>query len=84
MSNKILGWLFATLFIIIGVLNMVLVHPVPGLFYLLLAVLYIPQVNVIMKQKLGFSIPLVAKIVLALVVLWGTLAVGDLAEILGL
>lgn len=82
--TTIVSWLATLLFVTIGVLNLVLVHPVPGMFYLLLAVLYLPQVDVIMKKKLGFAIPFMAKMLLAVLVLWGTLAVTDLAEIMGL
>lgn len=77
-------WIFGIVFIATGVLNFFLVHPVPGLFYLLLAVFYFPQANAILKKRLGFAIPIGVKIILGIVILWGTLAVGDLAEILGL
>lgn len=80
----ILSWVFFIVFIITGLLNLVLVHPVPGIFYLLLSLLYVPRTDIIIKKKLGFTIPLTAKIIVGFVVLWGTLAVGDLAEILGL
>ena len=71
-------------FVVIGVLNLFLVHPVPGVLYLLLSVAYLPRTDIILKNRFGFSIPLVAKIILGLVILWGTLAVGDLAEMFGL
>ena len=83
-SANIYGWIFGLVFFVIGVLNLVLVHPVPGVFYLLLSLLYFPQTYDSIRRKIGFSIPLIAKIIFALVVLWGTLAVGDLAEVLGL
>ena len=71
-------------FVVIGVLNVFLVHPVPGVFYLLLSSVYIPPTDAILKKRFSFSIPLAVKIVLGLVILWGTLAVGDLAELFGL
>ena len=83
-TSNIVGWAFAILFIVIGILNLFLVHPVPGVFYLVLSLIYIPRVNALLKRKLGFTIPLFAKVILGLVVLWGTLAVGDLAEMAGL
>jgi len=82
--QKRTGWLFGIVFIAIGVLNLFLVHPVPGVFYLLISFVYFPFVNVFFKKKLGFTIPFTLQIILGLVILWGTLAVGDLAEILGL
>lgn len=84
MTSNIISWIFGIVFFVIGVLNIFLVHPVPGVFYLLLSLMYLPQTNTILKKRFGFSIPLVAKIVLGLVILWGTLAVGELAEMFGL
>lgn len=84
MASNIISWIFGIVFLVTGVLNAILVHPVPGIFYLLLSLVYFPPVSVYIKKKLGFTIPFWVKAVLGLVVLWGTLAVGDLAEILGL
>lgn len=82
--GRVLCWLFGIVFIIIAALNVVLVHPVPGIFYFVLSLAYFPLADRLTKRRLGFTIPIVAKIIIALVILWGTLAVGDLAEILGL
>jgi hypothetical protein len=82
--STLIGWIFGIIFVVIGVLNMVLIHPVPGIFYLLLSLLYFPQVNTYFNNRFGFSIPRVVKIIVGFVILWGTLAVGDLAEMLGL
>lgn len=82
--SNIVGWAFTFLFAIIGILNLILVHPVPGLFYLVLATVYPPLTDQLIRSKFGFAIPLVVKIVIGLVVLWGTLAVTDLADIAGL
>ncbi|HYC83557.1 MAG TPA: hypothetical protein VEB60_03400 [Candidatus Paceibacterota bacterium] len=79
-----ISWLFSIIFIVTGVLNLILVHPVPGSFYLLISVFYLPAVNTLLKKKTGFAIPYAARIIFGFLVLWGTLAVGDLAEILGL
>lgn len=81
---KIVSVLFATLFMVIGILNLFLVHPVPGLFFLLLSLLYVPVGVKFIKQKFGFTIPFLVKVILGLILIWGTLAVSDLAEILGL
>lgn len=80
----ILSWIFGVVFIVTGILNLFLVHPVPGIFYLLLSFIYFPPVVTLLKERLGFSIPLTVKVILGFVILWGTLAVSDLAEILGL
>jgi len=79
-DRSIISWMFFVLFVAIGILNIIFVHLVPGIFYLLVSVIYLPHINSYLYRKLGFSIPLVIKIVLGLVILWGTLAVGDLME----
>ncbi|HEX7017571.1 MAG TPA: hypothetical protein VF209_01530 [Patescibacteria group bacterium] len=81
---KIISIFFGILFVIIGVLNAWLVHPVPGIFYLVLSLVYLPITDTMLKKRFGFTIPFAVKMVVGLVILWGTLAVGDLAEILGL
>jgi hypothetical protein len=81
---EVISWILGLLFIVTGILNLILVHWVPGTFYLIISVVYLPQANHVLKKKFGFSISLAAKIIFGLVILWGTLAVGDLAEILGL
>lgn len=80
----LINWVFTLLFLILGVMNLILVHPVPGIFYILFSCIYVPPINAFLKNKTGISIPLWMKIVLALIILWGTLAVGDLAEMYGL
>ncbi len=82
--QKFLGWTFAAIFFVTGVLNLFLVHPVPGLFYVCLSALYLPAVDVALKSRLKFTVPFAVKVILGLVILWGTLAVGDLAEVLGI
>lgn len=84
MPLSIVNLVFSTLFITTGVLNMFLVHPVPGLFYIFLSLLYFPITDTVIQKKVGFSIPPTVKIVMGTIVIWGTLAVGDLAEVLGL
>ena len=78
-----ISWIFGIIFFVTGVLNAWLVHLAPGVFYLLLSFIYFPPANRFFKKKLGFSIPFAIKIILGLLILWGTLAVGDLVEILG-
>ncbi len=78
--KNIVSCIFGIIFFIIGILNAFLVHIVPGVFYILLSFIYPPLTNKIIKKKLGFQIPFVIKIIVGLVILWGTLAVGDLME----
>lgn len=81
---QIIVWILIGLFLIVGCLNILLVHPVSGIFYIVLALTYLPQTNKLLKKNLKFQIPDLLKIIFGLVVLWGTLAVGDLAELFGL
>lgn len=82
--SSIISWIFGIAFFVIGVLNVFLVHPVPGVFYLLLSFVYFPPTNDVLMERVGFSIPLVVKIILGLAVVWFTLGVSDLAELSGL
>lgn len=75
-----ISWTLSAIFLILGVLNAFLIHIVPGLFYLVLAFFYYPPVNPAIKKVLRFSFPPVLKIILGLMILWGSLAVGDLME----
>lgn len=83
-TRKIFGWLFAFIFVMIGVLNLIFIHPLPGVFYLLLSLIFLPPVNEFFRNKFRFSIPFVVKVILFIAIMWPTLAVGDLAEMLGL
>ncbi len=82
-SNVVL-WALGILFIVLGFLNAFLVHIIPGIFYIVLSLLYFPPLSVFFRDRVNITIPYLVKVVLALFVLWGTLAVGDLAELYGL
>nr|WP_294934784.1 hypothetical protein [uncultured Flavobacterium sp.] len=81
---NISGWLFGLVLITIGIANLFLVHPVPGIVYLLLSLIYFPHINELLKEKFGFTIPLAVKIILGIIIMWFTLGISDLAEICGL
>jgi hypothetical protein len=76
------GWSFGLLVLIIGVLNLILVHPVPGIAYLLISLVYFPPVNTYLKSKLGFGIPVIVKILLGIVLIMFTLGVSDLGDMI--
>lgn len=80
MKVKIFNWIFGIIFFALGVLNLFLVHPVPGIFYLLLSLFYFPPSNTFFLKKFKISIPFWIKVIVALFILWATLAVGDLME----
>ena len=79
--GNILNWIAAGLFAIIGVLNVVLIHPVPGLLYLLFVFVFLPATNTFLKKHFGFTIPPLVKIIAFVMVMWGTLGVADLMEL---
>jgi hypothetical protein len=78
----VFGWLFGIAVLVVGILNLILVHPVPGVVYLLLSLVYLPPANAILKQSLCFRIPLVVKIILGIIIFMFTLGVSDLGDML--
>lgn len=82
--RDIIRWAFGIVFITLGVLNAVLVHPVPGAFYLLLSLMYFPPVIALVRRRTRLAVPFSILVIAGLVVLWGTLAVTDLADMAGL
>ncbi len=83
-TKNIICWILASIMLIIGILNLILVHPVPGIFYILVAVLFSPLLNNWFMKNLKFEIPFWLITLLFLVIMWGTLGITDLAEIMGL
>ena len=81
-ASNMAGWLFGMLLLVVGVANLVLVHPIPALGYGLVALLYLPPVGNALKHRFGVSIPLFIKIVLAIVVVMFTLGVSDLGDMI--
>jgi len=75
------GWLFGIAVFAIGVVNMFWGNdPVFGVFILLLSFVYFPPVNALLRGRTRYSIPVIAKIVLALFIIWVTLGVGELFD----
>ncbi len=68
--------------ILTGVLNLLWVHPVPGIGYLLLSFLYFPPANELLKRKTGISVPPLIKIILGIIMVMFTLGVSDLGDII--
>jgi hypothetical protein len=79
---NICGWLFGLAVFTVGVLNMFLVHPVPGIAYLLLSFIYFPLANAWLIKRTGFRIPALVKIMLGLVLFMFTLGVSDLGDMI--
>ncbi|UOQ51172.1 hypothetical protein [Hymenobacter cellulosivorans] len=75
------GWLFGLVAVAIGAVNTFWGNdPGFGLFIMLLSLAFFPPVNTLIKIKTGFSIPVVAKWLLAFFILWASLGVGELFD----
>ena len=61
-------------------MNFIHIHFVPGLFYLAFALLYLPEKMDLFKIIAGVNIPFYLRVIAAFLLLWATLAVGDLVE----
>lgn len=79
-SWNIIAWFLGLLFLVIGILNLIYIHPVPAGIYTLLSLLYLPPLARYVNQKTGFGISPIILIILAFLVLWFTLGVGELME----
>jgi purine-cytosine permease-like protein len=79
---NLISWLFGLIVLTIGVLNMALVHPVPGIVFLMLSLIYFPSATAFIERKAGFSIPRVVKIILGIIIIQFTLGVSDLGDII--
>lgn len=51
-----------------------------GIFLILLSLVFFPAVTRMIHDKIGFAIPGILKIVLALFVIWSSLGVGELFD----
>ena len=79
---SIISWIFGLVVFAIGVLNLFLVHPVPGVIYFFLSCIYFPPVNAFLRKKFGFTIPVPVKIILGIVIIMFTLGVSDLGDMI--
>ncbi|SFU48966.1 hypothetical protein [Pontibacter akesuensis] len=76
------GWLFGLIVLAVGILNMLLVHPVPGIAYLFLSLLYFPPANDFLRKRFRISIPLIVKFMLGVALFLFTLGVSDLGDMI--
>jgi signal transduction histidine kinase len=86
MNNKsvlgnLAGWIFGLAVAAVGVVNMFWGNdPFFGVFLFLLSFVFIPPVNAFIRKSFGFSIPLVAKIILLVFIIWAAVGVGELFQ----
>ncbi|WP_017730516.1 hypothetical protein [Nafulsella turpanensis] len=81
-AGNIFSGVFSVVMAVTGILNMILVHPVPGIIYLLLAIFYLPATNGWLSKKFNFPIPAVVKIILGIIIIMFTLGVSDLGDMI--
>ena len=63
-------------------LNLLLVHPVPGVVFVLASLLYFRPAQAVLERTFGVAVPPVAKVVLGLAIVWFTLGVSDLGDMI--
>lgn len=81
--TAVISWFLGLCILSLGILNLIQIHPVPGLVLIFISLFFCPPVGDLSKRKLGFSIPFPVLVILALVIFWFTLGVSDLGELYG-
>lgn len=81
-TKSIIAWLFAFLLVSVGLANLILVHPVPGLAYLAISLMYFPPAATWLQNKTGIRIPALVKILLGIVLIMFTFGVSDLGDMI--
>ena len=82
-TADVFGWFFWLIVLTIGISNVVLVHPVPGIVFLILSFVFFPPADSWLRQRMNFGIPRFLKIALGFMIIWFTLGISDLGEIMG-
>lgn len=83
--QDITGWLAGLLFSFIGIVNIGWGNdPGFGIFVFLLSLVFYPPFTTLLKRLTGFAVPLWAKILLAVFILWSALGVGELFNKIGM
>src|SRR5688500_17169347 len=79
--GSIVSWLFAIAVLTVGLINLFWGNDsFFGIFLMLLSCLYMPPVNDFISNRLGFTVPLILKIILAIFIIWASLGVGELFD----
>ena len=76
----LIAYSFAFILCAVGILNIVYIHPVPGISYIMLSMLYLPQANQFFQITFRFMIPAVIKIIVAVILFFFTMGVSDLGD----
>jgi hypothetical protein len=74
-----ISWIFGIAVLTVGVINIFWGNDLGfGVFLVLLSLVYFPPVNAMIRKRIGFSIPLVVKILLGAFIIWASMGVGEL------
>lgn len=77
----ILNWIAGLILLTIGMLNLFLVHPVPGIAFIIFSLIYFPPVTELLKKNLNLIIPPIVKVFLFVFLVWFTLGISDLGDL---
>lgn len=77
----ILNWIAGLILLSIGLLNLFLIHPVPGIAFIIFSLIYFPPVTELLKKNLNLTIPPIVKVFLFVFLVWFTLGVSDLGDL---
>ena len=80
-SKQYLSFLFGSILCVIGILNLIFIHSTPALFYFMISIPFWPITDKIISNRFKIKIPFYLKLFVFLIVMWGTLGVGDLMEL---
>ena len=79
--SNIVGWLFGMAVLAVGLINSFWGNDTGfGIFLVLLSFVYYPPVNAMIKERFGFKIPVIAKVILGVFIIWASLGVGELFD----
>lgn len=76
------NWSFSLILMLVGILNIILIHPVPGILYLLITCIYFPPINDLILAKWAVKIPFWIQLLLAIFITMFTLGVSDLGDMI--
>ena len=77
----ILNWIAGLILLTIGLLNLFLIHPVPGIAFIIFSLIYFPPVTELLSKNLNFTIPPIVMVFLFVFLVWFTLGVSDLGDL---
>ena len=81
-SKNLISWILGLIILVLGLLNLLLIHQVPGIAFLVFSLIFFPPVDDLLLRKLGFSVPFAGKVVFFILLIWFTLGVSDLGDMI--